>query len=82
MRMQPWRGPCFYRQHHVTAFDAQYWGYESWEELWMDYTVFTVARNPFDRAASGYDYILQRRVRSCRPLLHVCPGRVSRYMYR
>jgi hypothetical protein len=48
-------------------------GYQDFHALWMDYTVFTLVRNPYDRAGSSYDYLLSRRtvVRcSCNPLLH------------
>ena len=62
--MQLEKGPCFYRPGHVTTPGIEHWGYRSWQELWMDYTVFTVARNPFDRAASAYDYITGRRMQA------------------
>ena len=36
-------------------------GYDSWESLWADYTVFATVRNIYDRAGSAYDYLLMLR---------------------
>lgn len=72
--LQPDKGPCFWRPFHVTDLGPDHWGYSSWREMWMDFTVFTVARNPFDRAGSAFDYILGRRVRGvcCYDALRTC----------
>ena len=43
-------------------------GYTSWADLWRDYVVFGIARSPFDRAASTYNYLLQRRAKEVRHL--------------
>jgi hypothetical protein len=39
------------------------------DELWMDYTVFALIRNPYDRAGSSYDYVLSRRKQKVRLFL-------------
>ena len=57
--------PCSYRQYAVKRDGLWKLGFDSWEELWKNYTVFSVARNPYDRAASAYDYLYARRARFC-----------------
>eukprot|EP01025_Chloroclados_australasicus_P045028 TRINITY_DN4909_c0_g1_i8.p3 TRINITY_DN4909_c0_g1~~TRINITY_DN4909_c0_g1_i8.p3 ORF type:complete len:218 (-),score=6.83 TRINITY_DN4909_c0_g1_i8:648-1301(-) len=37
---------------------------EAAEQMWRDYFVFAVARNPFSRSASAYNYLLGRRRRT------------------
>lgn len=36
-------------------------GFDTWQAMWRNYTVFALVRNPFDRAASAYDYIQSER---------------------
>ena len=58
-------GHCFFWGHRFFSRDTKKMGYSSWEALWKDYTVFGLARNPYDRAASSYEYMYsERRVRS------------------
>lgn len=55
------RQPCLWRTSDMVKAGLKTLGYRSWQELWSDYTVFTLARNPYDRAGSAYDYLLARR---------------------
>ena len=52
---------CFVDNRRMQAWGLQKLGYASWEALWGDYTVFASVRNPYDRVASAYDYIIGRR---------------------
>jgi hypothetical protein len=45
----------------LATFGVQALGYNTMEELWMDYTVFALVRNPYERAGSSFDYLLSRR---------------------
>lgn len=51
--------PCFKSVDEWTRHGKapQDFNYTSWEELYQDYFVFTVARNPYSRAASAYDFL-------------------------
>lgn len=52
---------CMWTAEMIQNLGLKKLGYASWEELWADYTVVTLIRNPFDRAGSAYDYLLGRR---------------------
>ena len=52
---------CFVSNRRMQTWGLPALGYSSWEDLWADYIVFTMVRNPYDRVASAYDYILGRR---------------------
>ena len=55
---------CFILGNAMAArHRPDYYNFTSWEDMWRDYTVFTIVRNPLDRAGSGYDYVNSRRVR-------------------
>jgi hypothetical protein len=45
----------------MAKFGVEALGYNTMEEMWMNYTVFALVRNPYDRAGSSYDYVLSRR---------------------
>ena len=45
----------------MTKAGPEAFGFQSFDELWEAYTVFALVRNPYQRAASSYDYILDRR---------------------
>ena len=53
---------CLWTQDQMARLGPQAFGYDSFDALWMDYTVFSSVRNPYDRAGSAYEYILQHRV--------------------
>ena len=53
--------PCVWWQHLVLSKGHDAFGYDSWESLWADYTVFATVRNIYDRAGSAYDYLLMLR---------------------
>lgn len=56
--------PCLWRNSDmVRVGGARAFGYGSWAELWRDYLVFAPVRNPYERAASSYDYIRSLRTK-------------------
>lgn len=52
--------PCFANILQLLEDGPAAWGYASFADIWADFTVFAVVRNPFERAASAYDYVLGR----------------------
>lgn len=52
---------CLWRVSDITRIGLKKLGYESFEEMWADYNVLALVRNPYDRAGSSYDYTLGRR---------------------
>lgn len=54
------RPHCLWQSAELARAGHAALGFDSWEALWRNYTVFTAARNPFTRAASSYDYIYAR----------------------
>ena len=60
---------CYLDNKEMQKLGLEELGYDTWDALWSDYTVFSLVRNPYDRAGSSYDYILGRHeVRFSRPL--------------
>ena len=56
---------CFWTNKAMSQLGLAKLGYDSWDALWADYTVFTLTRNPYDRAASLRDSIVAgHKVRS------------------
>ena len=55
------QGHCFWWKDRLLGDGPEALGYPTWDSLWQDYTVFAVVRNPFDRAASSYQYIYAER---------------------
>lgn len=53
--------PCFWTAEMLEDVGVRALGYDSLEALWQDYFVFGSIRNPYERAGSAYDYILDRR---------------------
>jgi hypothetical protein len=54
--------PCLWRPRHFEKLDIKGdLGFDSFAALWRDYTVVTIVRNPYDRAASAYDYCARGR---------------------
>lgn len=51
---------CFLNNKEMGELGLEELGYESWQALWQDYTIFALVRNPYDRAGSSFDYILGR----------------------
>lgn len=39
----------------------QAFGFDSFQQMWRNFTVILPARNPFSRAASAYDYLANVR---------------------
>lgn len=52
---------CLWRVTDITRVGLSKLGYGSFEEMWEDYSVLALVRNPYDRAGSSYDYTLGRR---------------------
>ncbi len=53
--MQSWKRPC----HLSAPCTVQRKGLNL-TQLWADYTVVTTVRNPWARAASGYEYTFEQ----------------------
>ena len=55
------RTNCFRRVHEWIehGYNPQNFSYPSWQAMYQDFLVFTLVRNPYSRAASGYDFIYQ-----------------------
>lgn len=51
-------------------------GFADVRALWHSYTVFTVIRSPYDRAASAYEYLWSRRLVRLRWLCSAGPDAV------
>lgn len=61
---------CWWSAGDMVNHGAAAFGYADFDELWRDYTVFALVRNPYDRAGSSYDYILDRRQVRIVPRVH------------
>ena len=69
---------CYVDNKEMQAIGLKNLGYESWDTLWADYTVFTMVRNPYDRAGSSFDYILGRHEVRCSCFLQRSRSRATR----
>lgn len=60
-------GHCMFAPHQLQRQGGPVaLGFKNWHEMWLNYTVFTTVRNPYNRAASSYDYMeAERKVTSC-----------------
>lgn len=70
---------CWWRLQDIAnrKGGTQALGARSVHELWQQFTVFTMVRNPYDRAGSAYEYLYSRRlVCCCLHMVQLCLGQL------